>query len=224
MAVAEELHFGRAAARLHVAQPAVSQTVKGVERELGVTLFDRTNRRVVLTHAGEVLLAEARAVLERLDSALEAMARLRAGDAGHVTIGAVPALPPQLVPRVLAHLAAELPSVTVVVRALGPGVRPADGLEGGFDLVLVRGQVGSPGLSTAVVAREPIGVALPTDHPLAVEAEVAPADLSGQALVSFPRAHQPNEYDRLFGSLAGAGFRGAAVVHESAPGAVDASL
>src|SRR2546428_63339 len=93
VAVAEELHFGRAAARLHIAQPAVSQTVIGLERELGVVLFERSNRRVELTDAGRTLLAEARAVLERFDGLPVLAGRLRSGVTGRVTMGVAPAMP-----------------------------------------------------------------------------------------------------------------------------------
>ena len=79
IAVAEELHFGRAAQRLHVAQPAVSQTVKGLERELGMSLLDRSNRRVTLTEAGSVLLVEAYAVVNRVEGATTVMSRALGG-------------------------------------------------------------------------------------------------------------------------------------------------
>jgi DNA-binding transcriptional LysR family regulator len=225
VAVAEELHFGRAAARLHVAQPAVSQTIRSLETELDVALFDRANRKVTLTDAGRVLLEEARATLSRFDDLAATMARLRGGLGGNVCIGAVPALPPELIPQLLTRLGAQRPGPSTVVRAIPAGRSPADLLDGAaFDMVLVRGVVDTPGLGSVVVARESIGVALPTQHPLAARSSVAPADLSGVPVISFGRTTDPEEFDRIYQPLSAAGLRDLQLVHESHPGAVEASL
>lgn len=94
LAVSEELHFGKAARRLHIAQPAVSQLIRALEVEFGVMLFERTSRRVALTSAGELFLDEARDLLARHERVIERMGRIRAGVAGEVGVGLVPALPP----------------------------------------------------------------------------------------------------------------------------------
>ncbi|MEO6713648.1 MAG: LysR substrate-binding domain-containing protein [Mycobacteriales bacterium] len=226
IAVAEELHFGRAAERLHVAQPAVSQTIKGLERELGLTVLERSNRRVVLTAAGAVLLVEARAVVGRLDGARTVMRRLKEADRHRLTIGAVPALPPDLVPALLERVRDELPDLEVSLRTLPPSPRLPDvlDLDGGLSLVLLRTAQRAPGIATRVVAREPVGVALPAAHPLCRLAEVPPEALNGKPLVTFARAADPQMHDDLFGALAARGFTGAGVTYESASGAVDASL
>lgn len=225
VAVAEELHFGRAATRLHVAQPAVSQTIRAIENELGVMLFERTNRRVTMTDAGRALLAEARAVIERFEGALATMARIRDGQRRQLRIGAVPALPPSLVPRLLAIFAGEAPDVAVVVRAIPSARSAADALaDPELDLVLVRDRVDDPGLDSVVVATEAVGVALPALHPLAAGASIAPSDLNSLPLVCFARASDPVQYDQIFDTLAAAGLDELHVAHESHPGAVDASL
>jgi DNA-binding transcriptional LysR family regulator len=227
VAVAEELHFGRAAARLHVAQPAVSQTVRGLEDEIGVRLFDRTNRRVVLTDGGRVLLGRARSVIDQFDAMVEAMARVRAGESARVVIGSVVGLPPELLPTLLTGLRRQLPDVTVVARAFATGGSSvAAAIErDGVDVAFVRDQVVEPGLEAHVVYREPVGVALPAGDPLAAsDAAVRAGDLVGRAFVSFPRDHDPDRHDRIFGALLAAGLDRMPVVHESAPGAVDASL
>jgi DNA-binding transcriptional LysR family regulator len=90
VAVAEELHFGRAAALLHIAQPALSQQIRILESELGLQLLERTNRGVVLTDAGARLVAEARSVLARFDEAVEAMRRVREGFVGSLRVGCSP--------------------------------------------------------------------------------------------------------------------------------------
>ena len=223
--VAEELHFGRAAARLHVAQPAVSQTIRGLEAELGLTLFDRGSRSVTLTEAGRALLDQARPALSRFDDLIEAMARVRSGQGTNISIGAVPALPPELVPSLLARIAGRGAGPTAVVRAVPSGRHPRDLLQGGaFDMVLVRGVVDAPGIASVVVAREAVGVALPAEHPLAAQPSVAPADLSGVPLISFGRTTDPVEFDRIYGPLSAAGLSDLRLVHESHAGAVEASL
>lgn len=225
VAVADELHFGRAARRLHVAQPAVSQTVRTLEKELGLQLFDRANRRVGLTDAGIVLLGEARAALARFDALVATMSRLHAGTGATISVGAVPALPPELVPRLLALLAQDRPGPTAVVRAAPSGRDPTELLAGGaFDLVLVRGVVDLPGLDAVVVAREAVGVAVSVEHPLAERPAVAPGDLNGVPLISFARSSDPDEFDRLYAPLLSAGLKQVDLVHESHEGAVDASL
>jgi DNA-binding transcriptional LysR family regulator len=225
VAVAEELHFGRAAARLHVAQPAVSQTVRGLEAELGVALFERTNRRVALTDGGAVLLERARSILAQFDSTLDAMARVRSGESARVAVGTVVGLPPDVLPDLLARLRRELPGVTVVARAFAavPTVAEAMAREG-VDIALVRDEVNEPGLRSEVVYREAVGIALRADDPAAAKAPVAAAELGGRTFVSFPRDNDPDRHDRLFGALISAGLPRLPVVHESAPGAIDASL
>ena len=231
VAVAEELHFGRAAARLHVAQPAVSQTVRGLEDELGVRLFDRTNRRVALTDGGRLLLARARGLLDQFDALVDAMARVRAGESARVVVGAVVGLPPDVLPSLLSGLRHELPDVAVVARAFAPGgsAVAVAAERDGVDVALVRDEVDEPGLRAYVVYREPVGIALPAGDPLVTAGAgaavaVSARDLTGRAFVSFPRETDPDRHDRMFGALLAAGLDRMPVVHESAPGAVDASL
>ncbi len=222
VAVAEELHFGRAAARLHIAGPAVSQTIRSLEAELGLRLFDRTNRRVELTDAGRLLAGEGQAVLERLDAARAAMEQFKSRQASEVRIGAAAALPPRLVPTLLARCAREAVGVHVIVTALRAGRDRA--LPQEIDIALVRGHVSEPGVQSTVVIREPVGVALPGGHRLARKRAIRAADLNGVPLIAFARRSDPQEYDRLFAALAEAGLTEVRPAHESHQGAVDASL
>lgn len=224
VAVAEELHFGRAARRLYVAQPAVSQLVRGLEAELGVTLFERTSRRVSLTWAGRVLLEEARDLLDREALLVDRMRRICAGETGEVGLGTIPALPPDLIPGLLTAFRVRLPDVTVVARSLAPGLTAAAALDQpDVDIALLRGEVTEAGISTAEVARERVGVALPAADPLAARASLVATDLEGRAFVAFPRVSDPVEFDRVFGALRAGGLR-SHLIHESPPGGVDASL
>ena len=224
VAVAEELHFGRAARRLYIAQPAVSQLVRGLEAELGVALFDRTSRRVSLTWAGHVLLDEARDLLARQTRLGERMERVRKGETGEIGLGTIAALPPDLIPTLLTELRDRLPDVSVVARSLPSGLTATAALERpDVDIALLRGQVSEPGVSTVQVAGERVGVALPATDALVARASLVATDLEGRVFVAFPRADDPVEFDRIFGALRASGLR-SFTVHESPPGGVDASL
>lgn len=224
LAVAEELHFGNAARRLHVAQPAVSQLVRGLEAEFGVALFERTSRRVSLTPAGRVLLAEARDLLARQDRITERMARIRAGEAGEVGLGTIPALPPDLLPVLLTECHRQLPDVLVVARSLPSGLTAIAALNRtDVDIALLRGDVSDPGVAAVEVARERVGVAVAATDALASRQSLTAVDLNGRAIVTFTRSADPVEFDRLFGALRARGLRSHAI-HESSPGGVDASL
>ncbi|WIV56196.1 LysR family transcriptional regulator [Amycolatopsis nalaikhensis] len=225
VAVAEELHFGRAATRLHVAQPAVSQTVKAIEKQLGLVLLDRSQRRVRLTEAGALFLTESRAVLARLDDALAAMARFREAESGTFHIGVAAALPPDLVPRLVTRVRDRHPELAVSVHPLPTRPEVAELFDTGLDLVLVREPVRrGPRIDGRVVAREPIGVAVPRAHPLAAAESITAAQLDGHPLAGFARDADPEIHDEVFGALRAAGYTGPGVLHGAHSGAVDASL
>jgi DNA-binding transcriptional LysR family regulator len=116
--VAEELHFGRAAERLYISQPALSQQIRVLEEQVGMPLFVRGPRGVSLTDAGETLLTEARELLERSDRLRESMEQLRLGASGTLRVGIAPGAPADLLPAVLAPLKQREPDVRVVVREL----------------------------------------------------------------------------------------------------------
>jgi DNA-binding transcriptional LysR family regulator len=224
LAVADELHFGKAARRLHIAQPAVSQLVRGLEAEFGVSLFERTSRRVALTAAGEVLLEEARDLLARHERVDERMARLRSGETGEVGVGAIPALPPDLLPSLLTEWRRRLPDVVVVARSLVSELTASAALaRADIDIALLRGDITDPGVDSIEVAREPVGVAVAASDALAARDSLTVADLEDRAIATFPRRADPVEFDRLFGALRARGLR-SHTMHESAPGGVDASL
>jgi DNA-binding transcriptional LysR family regulator len=224
LAVSEELHFGKAARRLHIAQPAVSQLIRSLEAEFGVVLFERTSRRVALTPAGQVLLGEGRDLLARHERIAERMARIRAGDAGEVGLGTVPALPPDLLPALLTEWRRRLPGIQVVARSLPSGMNAVAALDRtDVDIALVRGAVADPGVSAVEVARERVGVALAAVDELANHPSLTAKDLDGRAIATFERSADPVEFDRLFGALRDRGLH-SYTTHEAAPGGVDASL
>jgi DNA-binding transcriptional LysR family regulator len=178
VAVASDLHFGRAAARLHIAQPSLSVQIQKLERSLGVPLFERTSRRVVLTGAGEVLLAEARALLEEADRIVTATR-----DAGHrdrrpITVGFQANAAAELTPRILALFAQRYPLRRIEMKShdlTDPFVGLSDG---SVDAAFVRTAFPAPGwLSTKVLFSEPRVLAVSTDSPLAGAGPVSMEEL-----------------------------------------------
>ena len=190
VAVAEEESFTRAADRLHVVQSAVSASVRKLERELGVTLFDRTTHRVALSDAGRVLLPEARATLAAAASAREAIDQLRGGLRGTVTVGTMQgqAMRTIGIAAVLADFRATHPGVEVRVGHGGGSADMADAVrDGRLDLAVVSLPDPRPaGLTRTLLAREPIALAVSPAHPLARRRSVALAALRDEPFVELP--------------------------------------
>ncbi|MFC9687672.1 LysR family transcriptional regulator [Kribbella sp. NPDC056951] len=170
--VAEELHFGRAAERLGIVQPAVSQQVARLEREFGLQLLDRSSRHVRLTNDGERLLREARAVLAAADRTTEVAAELVSGRGSLIRIGTAPGLRDRL-ERGLAVLATD---GEIKLVAGTPAEHLAALRTGELDLAFVRGEVTAPDLTTIELWREPISVLAPTAY--RSDDGVKPADLA----------------------------------------------
>lgn len=183
-AVGEELHFGRAAERLHIAQPPLSQQIRQLERELGVELFTRTTRSVELTPAGRTFLQRAIEILGAVDDAGLEARRIAAGAEGRVAIGCVGSATYSLLPELVRALGESLPGVEVSVR--GEMLAPAqiDALEAGaIDLALLRPPVSRDDITVETVRRDRLLVALPAGHRLAERAEVTATDLRNEDFV-----------------------------------------
>ena len=145
VAVADELHFGRAADRLHMAPPTLSELIRRLERELGTPLFTRTTRRVALTSAGAELSARSRLILEEVAAAKAAIRLVAGGDAGTVRVGITPPVAPSLAPHLVAIFAAEAPQVTIQMQRMWlPNMAEAL-LAGDIDVALTCGLIPEPG-------------------------------------------------------------------------------
>jgi DNA-binding transcriptional LysR family regulator len=195
--VAEELHFGHAAARLYISQPALSQQIKSLEEQVGMPLFVRGPRGVQLTPAGEALLDDARAVLVG-----ESVEQLRRGASGTLKVGVPPGLPANLLPEVLAPLRAAEHDAKVAVRELATPEQVVALNEGSLDLGLVREPVDDPGLSRRTLLVELLGVSVPSSHPLAARESV---ELQGESFICFPRQWAPSLHDTLVRTMQDAG-------------------
>jgi DNA-binding transcriptional LysR family regulator len=184
VAVAEERHFGRAAARLHMAQPPLSQQIRHLETELGIELLRRTTRRVDLTAAGEAYLARAREVLAAVDAAGDEARRVAEGLVGRVVIGCVGSATYSLLPALARALREELPGIDFAFRGemLVPD-QVAALRDGRIDLALLRPPVDEAALRLTTLRREGLIVALPEGHPLAARKRLRMADLRDEELI-----------------------------------------
>ncbi|TNM70464.1 LysR family transcriptional regulator [Streptomyces sp. NP160] len=206
--LAEEQHFGRAAARLHVAQPALSQQLKSLEQQVGARLLERTTRRVELTAAGRLLQERARGVLAALDRTAADLALVAAGRAGRVRLGFVGTATYELLPSVARRVRSELPEVELELH--GEQLAPAlldSVVADDLDLAVLR-PAGPPpaGLVVQELRREPLLVALPAGHRLAGQERVGLAELAGEPLVAHPGGRRSTLQPLVLDACRAAGF------------------
>ncbi len=206
-AVAEELHFGRAAERLHIAQPPLSQQIRQLEAELGVTLLVRSTRRVELTPAGHAYLERVESILDAVDVAGIQAQRVAEGRAGTLAVGCVGSATYSLLPRLVRALREELPDLEVSVH--GEMLAPAQlsALETGeIDIALLRPPVGSSDLVVDIIRHDKLFVAVPEDLPIGAADGVYAEDLRDAEFI----AHVGHGRSVMNGVLAticaGAGF------------------
>ncbi len=182
VAVAEELHFGRAAERLRIAQPSLSQQIRRLEHQLGVTLLERNSRNVHLTGAGEVLLREGRKTLSQARHAIQAT---RSAGAGRLTVGFYGSAATALLSDVLCAFGERLPPVDVSVRELLLGSID-DVLDGRVDVAFTRLLPGQTELEVEILAHESRMVALAPAHPLSARKSLIFADLKDESFIVNP--------------------------------------
>lgn len=206
VAVAEERHFGRAAQRLHMAQPPLSQAIRQLEGELGIALFQRTTRRVDLTGAGGAYLDRVRAILAEVDEAAHHARRVAAGAVGHLTLGCVGSATYSLLPTLSRHLTTELPGIDFSFRGEMLAPDQVDALRSGaIDVALLRPPAADLSLAVHTLRRDRLVVALPADHPLATKARVRAVDLAGLDLIVHAADRHSVMHEVVLGVLREAG-------------------
>jgi DNA-binding transcriptional LysR family regulator len=224
VAVSEEFHFGRAAERLHITQPPLSQAIRKLEDELGVELLRRTSRTVVLTDAGRVFAAEARKVVASFDRAL-IEARRAAGAGATLHIGCVPHLPVERLLTFLSELRRHEPNLSIQVRHLLTIDQVRRLRDGELDIgIFPRAGAHNDLELQRLFPGEPLSAFLPPDHPLAAKPVLTPEDIRGEPLVMFPRAADPTLHDMLIKSFEDAGFRFTEVHEAGGPSASEVLL
>ena len=182
-ALAEQLHFTKAALSLNVAQPALSHQIKQLEEELGTRLVERTNRRVRLTAAGEVFLSRAARILEEVDQAVRDTARVGLGDAGNLIIGVVSTAVCSVLPELLRSLRREAPKISVDIREMEPAEQVDALRREAIDIGLLFLSIQDPEFDSVLVSRDRLIMALPTGHPAAAAEKVRLSDLEEETFL-----------------------------------------
>jgi DNA-binding transcriptional LysR family regulator len=206
VAVAEELHFGRAAQKLGMAQPPLSQQIRRLEQELGVQLLHRTKRRVQLTEPGRAFLEEARKVIAQVGTAVAVAQRAGRGEVGRLAIGFLGAATFSLLPAILKVFRQRFPGVEIELHELKAFELVQALHQGRIHVGLVRLPVQDELLSLEPILEEKLVVALPEQHPLAERPRLAFRDLAGEAFLLPPRQLAPGFYEQLADLAQQAGF------------------
>jgi len=209
IAVAEELHFGRAAEVLGISQPPLSQQIQALEQELGARLFDRTNRRVELSEAGRLFLQEARLVLAQVDKAADVARRAQLGELGELKIGFTSSAPfNSTIPQAIFAFRQAFPVVHLNLREMSSKT-VADGLmDESIEVGLMRPLALPEALSVVELMHEPLVAVLSAKHPLASGSEEGMylSELALEPFVFFPRSYGSGLYAQLLTLARQAGF------------------
>jgi DNA-binding transcriptional LysR family regulator len=206
LVVADELNVGRAAERLHMTQPTLSRQIAALERDVGVPLFHRVKRRFTLTPAGEVFLDSARDIVRRADDAARDAQRAHRGDIGTLRVRFVQSATFEALPRLLGAFRASYPGVVLDVEAMTTLRQTAALLAGQIDVGLLRPPIHEPALSTRIISRDPLVVALPAGHRLARRRRVPLDALADEPFVIYTRSYGPSVQDAILGHCLAAGF------------------
>ena len=203
--VAAELHYARAARRLFISQPALSQQIRSLEGELGFKLLQRNSRGVQLTPEGEAFLAEAKTVVRDADHAADVARALAKGATGHLRLSHLRTMPVGLPERVVSEYQRRYPGVEIIPES-GSTEQNIERLRGGqLDLAFVLALLeNAPELGCMAVSTEPFVVAMPNAHPLSRRRRIRREDLAGVPLVYYPRHNSPAFYDSSLSQVYGA--------------------
>lgn len=186
VALAETLHFGRAAQRLHISQPPLTRQIAALERELGVRLLDRNSRQASLTHAGRRFLDDARLAISTFDQACRNALLAERGALGTLSVGFMMHAAYTVLPGLTRRFMADHPQVHVELREMIPDQLPDAVLTGRFDVALTFDPGPLPGLAARQIHQEPLCLAVHPSHPLAAAAMIGPGSLDGEPLIVTP--------------------------------------
>jgi LysR family hca operon transcriptional activator len=195
VAVAEELSFTRAAARLHTAQPSLSQQIRQLEKELGVRLLDRSRHHVAVTNAGRVFLQQAKDILSRVDHAARLAHQAADGQAGELSVGTFPSADVRILPVLRPLVAEHMPDLRLILHSKYT-VEPLSGLQSGtLDLAFMRDPDDATGLEIIELMREQIVIVLPSHHALARRKKIPVSSLDDLPCITMERSMSPALHD-----------------------------
>jgi DNA-binding transcriptional LysR family regulator len=207
LAIADELHFGRAAARLHLTQPSLSQQLQRLERTLGVELVARTSHEVRLTAAGRAFEVEARTIVQQMDKAARTAREVAAGRTGTLTVGYNFPAGQHILPATLAKMHAEYPDVTVVLEEKRTGPQLASLADGSIDVALVYGRPLISDFRYRRLLELPMVAVVGQGHKWAGRPGVPFAELARQPCILFDREQCPAMYDAILSAAESTGIR-----------------
>ena len=205
LAVAEELHFGRAAKRVHISQPPLSQQIRQLEEDLRVRLFYRTKRKVELTDAGRVFAGEARLILQQVERAAGLAADANRGKISQLVVGCSP-VNSYVVVNILRAFAKRHPEVHILVKSVVTSQQVGALLNGRIDVGFVTLPLDGEGLVIETILREKLVVAMPKNHPLSARKRVPLRALANDTQIIFPLHLSSGRYELIAGMCRNAGF------------------
>jgi DNA-binding transcriptional LysR family regulator len=207
VAVAEELHFGRAAQRLQMAQQPLSRQIQELEAEIGVPLFHRTTRQVHLTEAGKLFLERSYRLLAQLEQAIEATQQIGRGEVGRLAIGFVGSATYTVLPEILKVFREQFAAVELRLHELTTTQQIQALYDKQIDVGIVRSAIIEPGLSVECILQESLVLALPETHPLCAQTKVSLLTLADEWFILFPAKMGPVFYEQIIDLCQQAGFR-----------------
>lgn len=214
VAVAEELHFKKAAERLQMTQPPLSQQILLLEKELGATLLRRTKRTVELTEAGEVFLQAVKQTLLSLDNAVEEVRLLEAGKKGRFTIGFVGSATYDVLPPMIRSYREQYPNVDIQLEELSSPDQVQALLNGTIDVGVLRPPVSHEAIAAETIQRVPCVLAIPQNHRFAANDSIHLSTLVHEPFVALSRSIWPNLYDEFISMCLRSGF--SPIIHQEA--------
>ncbi|MEM1363532.1 MAG: LysR substrate-binding domain-containing protein [Pseudomonadota bacterium] len=201
IAVAEELHFGRAAERLEMAQPPLSRQIAQLEKDLDVKLFDRSRAQIRLTPAGDVLLERTRTILDQLDSALAEVTRIGKGSAGRLRVAFVGSASHGVLPTIIKSYRSHYPDVDLALSAMNNAELERALVQREIDIAVARPALKGEDFRTVELHKEPLVLAMPDNSALNVKTTIALKDLADQTFVLYPRRPRPSFADHVLSVL-----------------------